>query len=310
MRAPLALGIAAAITIAARRAGADDLDDARKLAAELDYDRALVLVEHVLARGGNDPARVVELHVLAGELAAGLDRADAAEQQFAIALALRPELELPRDLSPKLTAPFAAARARQLRPLRVHADVVPGLARVAIDDDALGVVSGIAVDVVDAAGVHAELGARDATRVAIPPGAIVVELSALDATGNRVWIGPVERVAQPVAIADHPAWWSSWPTWAIVGGAAAAGAAAFAWREQVAQSEWNQLRADGTHDYSQLAAVQSRGTSYAIAADIGFGVALGAGVAAVALAVHRHRDRPSLVVTLRGGIGLGVAGAF
>src|SRR5262245_5385207 len=90
----------------------DELARARQLEGQLEYEQALAIVEAALARGGAEPARWVELHLLAGRLAAGLDRARVAEDHFARVLALRPETTLPEGTSPKLTAPLAAARAR------------------------------------------------------------------------------------------------------------------------------------------------------------------------------------------------------
>src|SRR5262249_28160285 len=141
----LALGLALAIALTAGRALADDeLARARRLEASLEYEQALATVEGALDRGGADPARLVELHLLAGRLAAGLDRAAAAEDHFARVLALRPDTALPPGTSPKLTAPFAAARARSA-PLEVHATAVGGLVALVVSRDALGLVSGISV---------------------------------------------------------------------------------------------------------------------------------------------------------------------
>src|SRR5688572_29373755 len=69
-----------ALALAAGPARAeDDLARARRLEAQLEYEPALAIVEGALRRGGAEPARTVELHLLAGRLAAGLDRAAAAE---------------------------------------------------------------------------------------------------------------------------------------------------------------------------------------------------------------------------------------
>ena len=313
MRSRLALAIVGLVATGSL-ARADDLADARRYAAALDYDRAFAVVDGALRRGGNDPARVVELHLLAGELAAGLDRVAVAEDHFARALALRSDAHLAPGASPKLTAPFEAARARNLPPLRVHVDVVPGLARIAVDDDPLGLVAGIAVDVIDHAGAHGELLARDAIRVAIPAGVTAVEVAALDGDGNRLWIGRVDRVepepARPVIDRGGASWWSSWSTWAIAGAAAAVAGGVFGWRMEVAQDDYNQLRA-GVNDYSAVSAVESRGRAYAIAADVGFGAAAAAGVTALVLALRHHDDRPSLAITARDGrLGFGVGARF
>ncbi len=297
------------------RGHADDLADARHYAAALDYDRALAIVDAALQRGDNDPPRVVELHLLAGELAAGLDHPDVAQDHFARALALRSDAALPVGSSPKLTAPFDAARSRVIPTLRVRAELVPGLARVVVDADPLGLVIGVAVDVVDVVGTHDELVARGATRIAIPAGSTAVEIAALDGDGNRLWISPLDRAPTPAApnTRGTRAWWARWPGWAIAGAAAAVAGGLFGWRTEVAQDEYDQLRrADGAHDYSEVTAVESRGRDLAIAADVGFGVAIAAGVTALVLALHHHDDhRATLAVTARDGqLAVGVGAHF
>ena len=93
--------------------------------------------------------------------------------------------------------------------------------------------------------------------------------------------------------------------------ATGAASALFAWREQVAQDEWNTLRAqDGQHDYSQLVSVASRGQTYAIATDVGLGLASAAAIAAITLAIT-GRDAPHVTLTAtRDDVAIGVAGRF
>src|SRR5277367_5066214 len=74
----------------------DPLDEARQLERTLEYERALVIVDREIARGaGRSGARLVDLHVLAGTLAAGLDHPDDAQAHFARALAVSPAVRLP-----------------------------------------------------------------------------------------------------------------------------------------------------------------------------------------------------------------------
>ncbi|HTL35912.1 MAG TPA: hypothetical protein VL326_22435, partial [Kofleriaceae bacterium] len=77
------------------RADAPHRDDAelvhvKELEAKLEYEEALTLVEKIIARGGADTQKLVELHFLAGKLAAGLDRVDVAQEHFARVLSLEP----------------------------------------------------------------------------------------------------------------------------------------------------------------------------------------------------------------------------
>jgi hypothetical protein len=297
------LAIALLLVAATPARADDDLAEARRLEAALEYDKALTVVEHALARGGSDPARVAELHLLAGRLAAGLDRAAVAEDHYARALALRPDTRLPDGTSPRLTAPFDAARARGVPPLDITATVVRGLVTIAPKADPLGLVVGVQAHVVDR-NSHYEVSERGSLRVIVPPGATTVEVAALDANGNRVWVGPAP--AEPVVIEPprivlpppppHRSIAARWQTWTIAGGAIAIAGGAFAWKTKSLQDEWNRLRAeDGQHDFSALQAIETRGRRYAIAADVSFGVAAAAGITAAILAITARDE--AIVVT-------------
>ncbi len=239
--------------------GQDDLAEAIRLEAALEYDQALAIVERVIAAGTTtEPARLAELHLVAGRLAAGLDRGDAARAHFAIALALDPALALPAGTSPKLTAPFEAARA-STTPLRVHATA----AGAVIDADALGLVR------------------RTDGFVAY------------DEHGNVVWRGVAPRVpAEPHA--EGPGFGARWTTWAGVAGGALVVGGLCAWRFQVAQDDWDRAAHDGMHDFTQLRAIEDRGNRWGVATEVGFGVAAAAAVTAAILYVV-HRPAPIVV---------------
>lgn len=308
----LGLGLALALALTAGRALADDdLARARRLEASLEYEQALAIVEGALDRGGADPARLVELHLLAGRLAAGLDRAAAAEDHFARVLALRPETALPPGTSPKLTAPFAAARARST-PLEVHATAVGGLVALVASRDALGLVSGIAVHVIDAAGAHRDLAERGATRLAIPPGTTAIEAAALDARGNRLWVGapsaPAAAARPPAPPPPPPAAPGARPllarpqTWAVAAGVALAGGGLSAWRFVVAQHEWDRLHDGGMTDFTDLSQIEQRGRRWGLAANLGFGIG-GAAALASGFLWLRARGEPSAIVAPGPGAG-------
>ena len=267
---------------------ADEIAEGRRLQASLDYDRALAVVEQAIAHGGAAPGRLADLHVLAGELAAGLDRAAAAEDHFARALALRPATALPAGTSPRLTGPFAAARARGVPALQVSATVQQGLVTLAVGADPLGLVVGISVHTVDSHGAHAEVSERAALRVVVAPGGSVVEVAALDAVGNRVWVS-APSTASPAPSPRPPpppsprARHASAIPWAVATGVVLAGAAACGWRERVAQDDWNTLRATNAPSFRALTVLEDRGRHWAFAADLGIGVAAATGVAAAIL---------------------------
>lgn len=306
----------AATVVLARGAYADDeLTEARRLEAALDYAGALVVVDRTLARGGADPGRYVELHLLAGRLAAGLDRPQVAEDHFARVLALAPATTLPEGTSPKLTAPFETARARSI-PLRVHVTSVRGLVTIHLDADRLGLVSGIRVHVVDGTGTHGEVTDRRSPRIGIPAGTTAVEVAALDASGNRIWIGPAPAEAAaggtppPQAIVrGEPSLIMRWPTWAVVTGVVAATGGFAAWKFRDAQDEWDAARADGMHDFSELQEIEQRGKRWGMTANIAFGVAAATGIATIVLLV-RGEDEPALGVGAGPGAGLSVGGRF
>ncbi|HEY5938235.1 MAG TPA: hypothetical protein VIU61_26470 [Kofleriaceae bacterium] len=297
-----AIGVVVCV-VASTRAHADpELVRARELEAALEYEAALAIVHQVLARGDADPARFVELHLFAAKLAAGLDRGTLAAQHYAIALTIRPDTALPAGTSPKLTEPFAAAKARATL-LVVSARAVQGLVTLETRDP-LGLVTGIAVHTID----------RAALRVVIANDATAIEVAALDRAGNRIWVGAPVTTVTPATRATRTSTstpiFARWSTWAIASGGALALGGVFAWRVSVAQNEFDDLRdASPPADFSTLEAVEARGKRWALTANLTFGVAA---VAAIASGVfYLRRDESSAVALTAGpGVGLGLAGAF
>lgn len=306
------LAIAAILAVAAA-ARADDLDDARKLEASLEYERALALVTQAIARGGATPDHLADLELEAGKLAAGLDRPDDAEAHFARALALRPALALPAGSSPKLTAPFEAARARTAPLAITHARTGAHLG-IAVAGDSLHLVVAARATFVDAAGHRQELVTRDGPpfELALPAGARDIEVAALDEHGNLLYVASEAPLA-PLAIAQPavpgPRWYGRWSTWAAVAGLGLVATGTCAWRLGVAQDEWNRLHDDPTaHEYSQLRAVEDRGRTWALATNVALGItAAGATLAVLAYATAREPSRLALTV---GPSSVGVAGQF
>jgi hypothetical protein len=305
--APLAL-----IALAPARVHADDeLGRARQLEAQLEYDAALAIVETILARGGADPARYVELHLFAGRLAAGLDRTALAQDHFARVLALRPDTTLPAGTSPKITEPFALAKARA-RPLVVDATVSQGVVTL-VATDAFGIVTGLAVHVV-ADGAHADLVERAATRLVVPAGATVTEVAALDAAGNRVWVGAPRLALAPTPIGPttrERVWIARWPTWAVVTGVALAAGGLAAWRLDVTQGEWDDLRATPMPDFGRLRDLEDRGDRWALVTNLSFGTAAAAGIATLVFALRGSTTTEAVVVAPGPGTaGLSLSATF
>lgn len=261
---------------------ADDaaLGDARRLEANLEYEPALAIVEELIARGGATPAQLVERHLLAGRLAAGLDRADVAKAHFARVLALAPTTSLPAGTSPKLTEPFEAARVIAA-PLVVEARAGVA-AEIIVKTDTLSLVAGLSARLVDNRVLRGE-----GTRVEIPRGTWAVEVSALDEHGNVLWSAPVDRAVDSDGgpARAHVPFYRRPTVWLGIGTFTLAVGGLSAWRFQVAQDDWDAQRAAGMTDFTDLQAIEDRGRRWGVVANISFGVTAAAGITAIVCAV-------------------------
>ena len=288
----------------------DPLDEARALEGTLEYERALVIVDREIARGAaTSRARLVELHVLAGTLAAGLDHPDVAQAHFARVLALAPDTRLPEGTSPKITAPFEAALAGTPRlaislsvrtrgsDAVVHADVGPDPAHVFWG---LRLVAAGSQPVVAPGN---ELG--------VPRGSTPSSVDAIDEYGNLLDHADVTAtVAPPAPPAPAPEpIVRRWSTWAIVAGGALVVGGIGAARFGAAQDQWTQLESAGGHDYSELASIEAHGRDWGLVADIGLGVASAAALTAIVMfALHDDRPRSLAPATTSAGpLGLAIA---
>lgn len=278
---------------------ADELATARELEAKLEYDQALALVEATLARGRADPDRYVELHLLAGRLAAGLDKPQMARDHFARVLAIRPSTTLPEGTSPKLTLPFNVEKTHAT-PLVVTIAARRGALAFEATDP-LGLVAAVHIRY-RIAGASDSMRVPIAKQIALPAAAWVIDVTALDAVGNRLWVGA------PPAIVDEPrskprvyAWW---PTYATIGGVALAFGGIAAWRFSASQDTFDRLDAEGGHDFSELQAVERRGKRWALATNVSFGVAALSGVIALVVGIRSRGDRAVIVTPTTNGAAL------
>ena len=283
-----------------------DLDRARQLEAQLEYEQALKIVDEILARGGADPARYVELQMFAGKLAAGLERDVLAEQYFARAIAVKPDVGLPSGTSPKIGVPFTRARSRKL-PLIISASNKQGL--VALDvSDAIGIVRGIAVRV-RIGDKHADLVERNARSVMVGPEAKIVHVAALDVAGNHLWVGRTQHepaVVVPPRREPRPRI-ARWSTWALATGVAGTATAIAGWRFSVAQDEFDRRRTDGMTDFTELQAIEDRGKRWGLVTNVGLGVTAATGIATIVFAL---RGSTRIVVTPGPGTGVGMTARF
>lgn len=300
------------IIIATGAASADPLEQARELEAQLAYEEALQIVEQAIIGGTSSTDRLVDLHLLGGRLAAGLDRAKIAENHFAVVLALRPATVLPAGTSPKLTAPFDAARARTA-PLELR--LVTTTEAVAIEPvrDPMGLVTGIAIRFRHR-NTDDRKTERGALRIAIDPSWRIDEVAALDAHGNQLWVGtppPPEPVVIPTPIEpERTPRIRRWTTWAAITGVALAAGAVSAWRFDSAQSQWDRLRDQSNAELTELEQIEERGRRWGLAANISFGVAAATGIATIYFALRGPDEPRPITVTPGPGAGLGLAGRF
>jgi hypothetical protein len=344
-----AASLAAAGVAVPREARADDAGVATAIArvradrSALRYRDALVTIDATLALGKASPAQLAELYRLAGELAAGLDEPTRAEQWFARWLALVPDARLPADASPKVRAPLEAARtslAGAALAIRVTPTAPAATVAIAVAGDPLRLVRSVRVR---AAGAREGRGGdADATAAGGLPGAALsiaaiegdaLVAAALDEHGNELVVLPFARPGtegtEGMAGSDEGRGKGKgkgkgsrpihvrWETWAAGTVVLAAGGAVFAWRTDVAQSEFDRLRADSDlHTFAELEDVRTRGERHALVANIAFGAAAATAVVTVVLAVRgagtsngRARIAPTPTVGADHA-GVALAGSF
>jgi hypothetical protein len=228
-------------------AHADPLDDAKRLEAQLDFEPALLIVEKLINDGGNDRAHLVELHLFAGKLAAGLDKRDVAEDHFARAISLAPSTTLPEGISPKIALPFAAARAHS-GPLRITDSGQ-------VESDPMNLVATIQSE-----------------------GLMLSTLVAVDIHGNVLWTQPHRSGPhRDFIVDDSPKARRHRRRFAIAAGISLAtfvttGIAM--WRFNHAQDEWSDLKVVGMTDYTELKSVEQRGRRWGFVANAGIAASI------------------------------------
>jgi hypothetical protein len=298
----IAIALAVLTTIAHADTPPEAIARAKVLEAKLSYDEALVIIETTIAAGKADRAQLIELHLIAGRLSAGLDRTKPAEEHFAVVLALDPTRVLGDDVSPKISVPFTVARTRT-QPLLPR--LVVTKTDVAIENGA-PLVTGIALHLQD--GTTQE--ARTTARMARPPQPIA-SVRALDRHGNELWTGtpPLEQVAAPrVVTAHHPHLFARWTTWAAITGVALASGGVAVWRFRVARDDFDSERDNGA-TYSELRTIEDRADRWALVTNISLGVAAATAITSIIFFVRRPTTEPTVTVTAGPG-SIGVAGRF
>jgi tetratricopeptide (TPR) repeat protein len=156
---------------------------------QLDFDRAIQLLERAEATGANRREQLVVIYRSLGESHASIGHEREAEVDFRRLLALDPDAELPRGSSPKLTAPFVAAREFMQRrsALTVACERRgDGRALLTVQADPLGMVAAARAARADGGALEGATRrpGRDRIAIAFPPDAQAC--AALDRHGNEL----------------------------------------------------------------------------------------------------------------------------
>ena len=277
------------------------LDAARAALDAVHFPEAQRLLGEALAHGGNSPSDVREIYRLAAKAEAALGHPDVAEQFYRRWLVLDPHASLGAGDSPKLQAPFAAARAyvQANGGLLVRVEHTTDV-EVSIVSDPLAMAAAVARDAEPAVPFAADRHAH----LADGPGAIAV----LDDRGNHL----TEVVPAPAAVAPpreypppiEPPRPSGWKVWAVGAGAFTAvaigfGAAALAFNNEASSGASN----SGAHFLSDVETDRDRARLFAYMSGGAFAIGIGLAIPAV----HYYPSRLRMVVT---GHGVAVAGGF
>lgn len=106
---------------------ADPLEAAEQAYRDVDFETQRDEATRALEAGNNDRARLAQLYRLLGIAHAALDEREAAKAWFQRLLALEPDFELERALSPRLRSPYLEARGFwDVASARLSIDVTPG----------------------------------------------------------------------------------------------------------------------------------------------------------------------------------------
>lgn len=310
---------------------------------ELRFEAARQSLAEALEWGRNSPAQLAEIHQLAGEVAAGMGDRAAAEEHFRRLLAIDPNARLAVGTSPKIAAPFEAARRffDERQPLRVRYHVrhkpTPVLL-VFVDSDPLDMVAGARL-------AHASEEAPPVEQVGDGPfelplprtGRLELLVSVTDRYGNRlVELGsaenpiivnaraertpatppPRDRVPPSEGRPLYGRWW-------IYGALAAvsAGAGIYfgieALRAEDAIEKLNQETRMGIpHDFREAKDLERQGERNALLANVSFGVAGAFAIVSTVLLVRDLTvDEPKRRVSIvpaptRGGVAVTVELGF
>lgn len=304
------LGMAAPSSAAAQPDPTADVTRAQRAMAQLDFERAIQHLERAEATGRNGREQLLVIYRSLGESRAALGRAGEAETDFRRLLALDPDAELPPGSSPKLTAPFGAAResmrGRQPLAARCERRGQDG-AVLSVLSDPVDLVRGarpVRADGGDLPGAATRAG-RSRIALAIPPGAPTpLACAVLDRHDNELLRAPLTSPGEDAegprdpsgilppgeagdrrrpASAEPPPpvddtgtapatpLYARWWPWGTAAALAAGAGAYFAVAFQADEADWREIKRDSEmHTYREALEVQERGDRHARYANVAF----------------------------------------
>jgi hypothetical protein len=198
LRVSIAAAVAAALAPGPAAAQPDPdalVAQARQAMINLDYDRAIRLLERAEETGRSRRDQLATIYRQLGECRAALGD-DAAATEFRRLLALDPGAELPAGSSPKVTAPFDSARdfMRQHPPLTVRCVREGSAAVLAIQSDPLALIASARLTTADGTVLTRARRRSGRARVSLTaPASAPRELActAMDVYGNELARAPI-----------------------------------------------------------------------------------------------------------------------
>jgi hypothetical protein len=273
------------VSAAPRDTSPEALQRLAELAAEVDahvhalrYAEARTAAEAALALGAADRPTVARLARVLAEIAAALDDPKGAERWFLLWIKLHGNLAtLPPGSSPKLTAPYEAARARTAQrhsPFEPQLVVEPTAdperwrVRLWVERDPDGFVGGFGVTVIVPGGdqpifagesVEFPPGASVVTREYAAPRRPSVTAAVRDRHGNELECCDLHDYQAPTSVrAPRVSWYRRpWP-YGVAAGVVAGLGGVFVWRRSVATDDLDHILANSS-EYTFADAEDARG---------------------------------------------------
>ncbi len=195
----------------ARAAAGDPVEAAERAYRDVDFEAQRTEARRALEAGNHPPTRLAEIYRLLGIAHAALGQPEAAKQAFLRLLALDPNVELERFLSPRLRSPYMEARGFwDVTSARLGVDAVslrqPQGATLLRLGDPLGMVARVRLRTAGAkpdVALDLEIEAASELRIVRSQlqrfGNLDVQLELLDEFANVLLVRSLPRAAAPPA---------------------------------------------------------------------------------------------------------------